>query len=243
MHKGEIDIFIPCIVDQVFPQIGWDMVALLEHLGFKVNYNPNQTCCGAPSFFNGLKETTREVATKFLEDFHVNTKIVGPSPNCVAMVNIHYDQFFRNTSNHNVYRNLQGRMHEFTNFICEELGDLTVKKITDKKVFYWGSCSGQNDCGIGGKAIDLLKQRNVQLLNDANLPICCGNTGAMGSLHEDIAIERLEKSLEQIQALNPEIIVFDEPACQLHVDGYLKKIGSPIESQHITQVLKEMYVN
>ena len=39
-----VDIFIPCFVDQLAPQIGFNMVKVLEKIGCTVNYNPNQTC-------------------------------------------------------------------------------------------------------------------------------------------------------------------------------------------------------
>ena len=65
----EVDIFIPCFVDQIFPESGFNMVKVLEKAGCKVNYNPAQTCCGQPGFNSGFWKESWDVARKFLDDF------------------------------------------------------------------------------------------------------------------------------------------------------------------------------
>ncbi|MCB0738495.1 MAG: (Fe-S)-binding protein, partial [Bacteroidetes bacterium] len=219
----------------------WDMVALLEHLGYKVNYNPAQTCCGMPSFFSGLKDTTREVANKFLEDFNVNSQVVCPSTQCSTMVQKHYDQFFRNTSNHNVYRTLQSRFKEFAQFILGELESETPI-VPNKKYYHWASCSGQVECGLDNTVSEFLAEKGLEMLNTKKANGCCGNIGVVSTLHEDLAIEQLEKSLEPVLALNPEVIVFEEPQCQLQLQGYFSKQGIDIECVHLATLLKSMYV-
>lgn len=90
-----VDIFIPCFIDQVAPQIGFNMVKVLEKLGCQVNYNPNQTCCGQPAFNTGFFDETNSVAKKFLKDFpHENPYIVSPSASCTGMVRNSYNMLF-----------------------------------------------------------------------------------------------------------------------------------------------------
>ncbi|MDX5438084.1 MAG: (Fe-S)-binding protein, partial [Pontibacter sp.] len=83
-----VDIFIPCFVDQLFPDTAMNMVKVLEKVGCEVRYNPNQTCCGQPAFNSGFFNEAREVADKFLDDFSSETShyIVAPSASCVGMV-------------------------------------------------------------------------------------------------------------------------------------------------------------
>ena len=45
MSRPKVSIFIPCLVDQLFPKIGFAMVGVLERLGYLVHYNAEQTCC------------------------------------------------------------------------------------------------------------------------------------------------------------------------------------------------------
>ncbi|MFN6946773.1 MAG: heterodisulfide reductase-related iron-sulfur binding cluster, partial [Cytophagaceae bacterium] len=93
MKTHKVDIFIPCFIDQVFPETGFNMVKILKSLGCEVNYNPNQTCCGQPAFNAGFFDEAKEVAGKFLDDFSVsNHYIVTPSASCVGLVKNNYER-------------------------------------------------------------------------------------------------------------------------------------------------------
>jgi Fe-S oxidoreductase len=45
-----VQLFIPCFVDQLYPHVGMNMARILEKAGCKISYNPQQTCCGQPAF-------------------------------------------------------------------------------------------------------------------------------------------------------------------------------------------------
>src|SRR5436189_6040801 len=97
--KNVVDIFIPCFIDQCYPGTGMNMVKILEKLGCKVNYNPNQTCCGQPAFNAGFFDDAKEVAVKFLNDFsNPKRHIVSPSASCVGMVRNSYSQLFQGSA-------------------------------------------------------------------------------------------------------------------------------------------------
>ena len=76
----KVQIFIPCFVDQLYPQTAINMVRVLEKAGCEVSYNPNQTCCGQPAFNAGFWDDARDVCSKFLKDFSSNEIIVAPVP-------------------------------------------------------------------------------------------------------------------------------------------------------------------
>ena len=76
----EVDIFIPCFIDQLFPETGFNMVKVLEKAVCQVHYNPNQTCCGQPSFNAGHWKEMEDVGKKFLAEFaNSDRSVVGPS--------------------------------------------------------------------------------------------------------------------------------------------------------------------
>ena len=41
-----VDLFVPCNIDQFYPDTAMNTVKILEKAGVEVNYNPDQTCCG-----------------------------------------------------------------------------------------------------------------------------------------------------------------------------------------------------
>ena len=67
-----VDLFIPCFVDQVYPQIGMNMVKIFEKLDVAVNYNTEQTCCGQMAFNSGFWNEAKAMGEKFINDFSNN---------------------------------------------------------------------------------------------------------------------------------------------------------------------------
>ena len=59
-----VDAFIPCFIDQFYPETAKNFIILLERAGCKVNYNPEQTCCGQPAFNSEYWEEAKTVGMK-----------------------------------------------------------------------------------------------------------------------------------------------------------------------------------
>ena len=53
--KSNISLFIPCLVDQLYPEMGIAMAKILRYLGYQIQYNDQQTCCGQPAFNAGYR--------------------------------------------------------------------------------------------------------------------------------------------------------------------------------------------
>ena len=109
-----VDIFIPCFIDQLYPATGFNMVKVLEKMGCKVNYNKNQTCCGQPAFNAGFHDESKAVCNKFLNDFKDVEYLVVPSASCVGFVRNYYPKLFDNSSVHNDVVNLGKNTFEFS---------------------------------------------------------------------------------------------------------------------------------
>jgi len=70
-----VDIFIPCFIDQIYPETGMNMVKILEKIGLEVHYNPNQTCCGQSAYNNGFWAEAKVVGEKFIKDLFITIQI------------------------------------------------------------------------------------------------------------------------------------------------------------------------
>jgi len=107
-----VDIFIPCYIDQYFPNTAMNMVKVLEHVGCGVNYNAEQTCCGMPAFHAGYRDQCKEVATKLVHEFQNSRYVVSPGASCVSMVRNYYPEIFHNSALHNEYKQVQKYFNE-----------------------------------------------------------------------------------------------------------------------------------
>ena len=236
-----VDIFIPCFVDQMFPETGMNMVKVLESVGCQVNYNPNQTCCGQPAFNAGFFSEAREVATKFLDDFSNDTSeyIVAPSASCVGMVRNAYQDIFVKSSNLVKYRTMQKKVYEFTEFLTDVLGITEIPGASlPGKATYHDSCSALRECGIKAGPRELLNNVDgFELVEMVDNETCCGFGGTFAVKFEAISVAMAEQKVENALATGAEFIVSTDSSCLMHLDAYIKREKKPIRTMHIADVL------
>src|ERR1700752_4973380 len=84
-----VGLFIPCYIDQFYPQVGIATLELLEKLGCEVVYPPEQTCCGQPMANSGFEHLSKGCNDLFIENFSAFDYIVGPSASCVLHIKEH----------------------------------------------------------------------------------------------------------------------------------------------------------
>jgi len=143
-----VQIFIPCFIDQLYPQTAFNMVKLLEKAGCGVRYNPNQTCCGQPAFNAGFRDEARDVAGKFLNDFDGADYIVSPSASCAGFVKNYYSDLFSNAGSMAQARNTSRRMYELTEFLTDVLKIENFGASLPGKATYHDSCAALRECKI-----------------------------------------------------------------------------------------------
>ncbi|WP_202915866.1 (Fe-S)-binding protein [Pontibacter pamirensis] len=236
-----VDIFIPCFVDQLFPETGMNMVKVLEKVGCEVNYNQNQTCCGQPAFNAGFFDEAREVANKFLDDFSSETShyIVAPSASCVGMVRNAYQDIFVKSSKLVKYRAMQKKVYELTEFLTDVLGVTDIPGAAlPGKFTYHDSCSALRECGIkeGPRAL-LSKVQGLELVEMEDNETCCGFGGTFAVKFEAISTAMAEQKVENAIATGADYIVSTDSSCLMHLEAYIQRQNKPIKTMHIADVL------
>ena len=144
----KVQLFIPCFVDQLYPQTAFNMIRVLEKAGCEVSYNTAQTCCGQPAFNAGFWDDARDVCSKFLRDFDPNTTIVAPSASCVGFVKNYYPKLFDNSSVHNEVKAIGQQIFELSDFLVNKLGVTDFGATLSGKATYHDSCAGLRECRI-----------------------------------------------------------------------------------------------
>ena len=94
MAKPRVALFITCLADQFFPQVGECVVKILRRLDVEVTFNPAQTCCGQPAFNTGYRDEARTVARRVLDLYDNADYVVAPSGSCSSMVRVFYPELF-----------------------------------------------------------------------------------------------------------------------------------------------------
>ena len=234
----KVEVFIPCFVDQLFPNTASNMIAILENLGCDVSYNPQQTCCGQPAFNSGFWDEAKVVAEKFLNDYSTDTYIVSPSGSCTGMVKTYYSELFTNSASHNRCRNIQSNIFEFSDFLINilkvDLKDLHL----DMKATYHDSCGALRECGIKKEPRQLISMiKGIELVEMNDVETCCGFVVTFSVKYESISTAMAQQKVENALATGAKYIISTDASCLLHVQAYIAKNQLPIQTIHIVDVL------
>ncbi len=233
-----IQLFIPCFIDQLYPQTAFNMVKVLEKAGVEVKYNTEQTCCGQPAFNAGFRDDAREVCTKFIKDFSGTDYVVAPSASCVGFVKNYYGSLFDNSSLHNDVRDTQKRIYEFSSFLVNVLGIDDFGASLYGKATYHDSCAALRECGIREEPRRLLsKVRGLELAEMVDKDVCCGFGGSFAVKFESISIAMADQKVNNALKTGAEYIISTDMSCLMHLDGYIRFKDLPIRAMHIADVL------
>jgi L-lactate dehydrogenase complex protein LldE len=233
-----VQLFIPCFVDQLYPQTAFNMVKVLEKAGVEVGYNEEQTCCGQPAFNAGFRNEAREVCTKFLKDFSGHDYIVAPSASCVGFVRNYYSTLFDNSSLHNEVREIQKRIYEFSAFLINVLGVEDFGATLYGKATYHDSCAGLRECRIKEEPRRLLARvEGLELLEMEDVDVCCGFGGSFAVKFESISVAMADQKVNHALQTGADFIISTDLSCLMHLDGYIRHKGYPLQTMHLADVL------
>jgi L-lactate dehydrogenase complex protein LldE len=233
-----VQIFIPCFIDQLYPQTAFNMVKVLEKAGCTVSYNTNQTCCGQPAFNAGFWEESKAICTKFMKDFEGSDYIVTPSASCAGFVKNYYAKLFDNSSVHNEVVKLGERTHEFTEFLVNVLGIDNFNAKLEGKATYHDSCAGLRECRIKTEPRKLLANvQGLEVIEMEEVETCCGFGGTFAVKFEPISVAMADQKVNNALATGAKYIISTDHSCLMHFGGYAKNKGYEIETLHIADVL------
>jgi len=233
-----VQLFIPCFIDQLFPDTAFNMVKVLEKASCDVTYNNNQTCCGQPAFNAGFREEAKEVCAKFLKDFTGTEYIVAPSASCVGFVRNYYMKLFENSSYHNDIKDLSKRIFEFSEFLVNVLHIENFGATLKGKATYHDSCAGLRECGIKSEPRRLLAHvKELELVEMNDVETCCGFGGTFAVKFEPISVAMADQKITNAMNTGMEIIISTDHSCLMHIGAVSEKKGIPLKMMHLADVL------
>jgi L-lactate dehydrogenase complex protein LldE len=233
-----VQLFIPCFVDQLFPQTAFNMIKVLEKCGCEVKYNTAQTCCGQPAFNAGFVDEARTVCSKFLKDFNPNEYIVAPSASCVGFVKNYYGKLFVDSSFHHEVNAIAGNIFEFSDFLVNVLNQTELGASLEATATYHDSCAALRECKIKEEPRLLLsKVKGLQLTELEDVETCCGFGGTFAVKFEPISVAMAEQKVEHAMDTKAEYLISTDLSCLMHLQGYIDGKNYKLKTLHIADVL------
>ncbi len=240
----KVGLFIPCYIDQFYPQVGIATLQLLEELGLDVYFPLNQTCCGQPMANAGFESKSQECSELFTENFADYDYIVSPSGSCVLHVKDHVHSHKREADAERV----RGRVYELCEFLTDVVKVNRLKARFPHKVGMHVSCHGQRGLGLSqaseivGKPFSKPQQllnlvEGLELVHLNRTDECCGFGGTFSVLEEAVSVKMGKDRVADHIYNGAEYITGGDVSCLMHLEGILRRQKSPVKVVHIVQIL------
>lgn len=240
-----VGLFIPCYVDQLYPQVGVATVRVLESLGIAHEFPAAQTCCGQPMANTGCFEDAEPLARRFVEIFSGYEYVVAPSGSCVAMVRHHFDQLIPDEPG---LDDLKQKTFELCEFIHDVVKPERLNSTFDRQVGLHQSCHGLRELRLGGCSERMCdaedKTRAVLGLvegvrfSELQRPDeCCGFGGTFAVAEEAVSVMMGEDRVNDHLAAGTEVLTAGDMSCLMHMQGIVRRHKHPIEVLHVAEIL------
>lgn len=239
-----VGLFIPCYIDQFYPQAAIATLELLEKSGAEVTYPLKQTCCGQPMANSGFEHLTKGCDELFIRNFQDFDYIVSPSGSCV----LHIKDHLYAEKDEAAAENIRHKIFELTEFMTDILKVNNLKARFPHKVSIHQSCHGQRGLKISqmselvaphfSKPGQLLKQvEGLQLVTLRRPDECCGFGGTFCVAEEAVSAKMGKDRAADHVSSGAEYITSADMSCLMHLEGILRRQKSNLKVKHIAEIL------
>ena len=232
-----VALFVPCYVDQFYPQVAVATLQLLEKFGCEVSVPAGQTCCGQQMANAGFAHLTGGCDRNFSEQFAGADYIVSPSGSCVLHLREHLPD-----------RALGQRVYELCQFLTDVLKVEYLFARFPHRVGLLQSCHGQRGLRLSSmserneptfsKVEDLLGLVDGLTLTKPVRPDeCCGFGGAFCVSEAAVSAKMGQDRVAALLATDIDYITGGDMSCLMHLEGVLRRQQSPVQVRHLAEIL------
>lgn len=237
-----VALFVTCLVDQLFPEVGVAAVKLLRRAGCQVDFPAQQTCCGQPFFNSGFRQQAADLARRSIEIFEPYDAVVLPSGSCTSMVRLEYGHLFEDEPEwFERAKQLAAKTFELSDFLVNQLGWLPDRpgnreKASEQAITYHDSCHMNRLLGLGAESRQLLTAAGFSLREMEESGRCCGFGGVFTARMPEVSTAMTAEKLRQATETSVTTLVTADPGCLMQMRGLASVDGPAIE--HLATILE-----
>ncbi len=241
-----VQLFVTCLIDSFFPQIGEAMVSVLNRAGVRVEFPSAQTCCGQPAFNAGLRSDARPLAEHTIRVFErTSGLVIIPSGSCAAMVRHGYLELFKDDPDWLARAEaLAKRVYEFTEYLVDVRGVAALGAHWEGKLTYHPSCHLLRGLGVDRQPRLLLSHvKGTEIVELPEREDCCGFGGVFSVEHPELSAEFLKRKIANLEKTESPTLVVADTGCLMHIQGGLARHGKSQRVVHIAEVLDHRHLH
>jgi L-lactate dehydrogenase complex protein LldE len=236
--SGVVQLFVTCLVNSLYPNVGRATVALLEQAGYRVEFPLEQTCCGQPAFNGGFAAEATAMVKQTLDVLDgTDGAIIVPSGSCASMIIHHNTELVAGDVEYVAKAaRVAGRTRELTQFLIKEK-DLVASGSRCGVATYHASCHGLRWLGVLNEPKKLLSDAGVDRVDLEGEDECCGFGGLFSIKMPEVSTAMMDTKINRIEASGADLVVGIDASCLMHIGGGLKRRGSTVTPIHIAELL------
>ncbi len=240
-----VALFVPCYVDQFYPQVAIATIEVLERAGVEVVFPHGQTCCGQPMANSGFEHITRECSAHFVSNFSGYDYIVCPSGSCTLHIkeHLHDEKHDEKDVTH-----IRKTIFELTEFLTDVLEVKEWDARFPHRVGVHQSCHGQRGLHLShmselvtppfSKPGQLLRMvKDLELVELSRTDECCGFGGTFCVSEESVSVKMGKDRIADHLRHGVEYIIGGDMSCLMHMEGILRRQKSKVQVKHIAEIL------
>jgi L-lactate dehydrogenase complex protein LldE len=236
-----IALFVTCLADAVFPDVGKAVVTLLERLGHEVAFPAAQTCCGQMHVNTGYQREALPLVRHHVEVFEPYDVVVAPSGSCAGSVRHQHAAVARRAGDEALARRAEAvaaRTHELSELLVDVLGVEDVGAYFPHRVTYHPTCHSLRLLRVGDRPLRLLRRvRGMTLLELPDAEGCCGFGGTFALKNADTSTAMLADKLRHVTGTGAEVLTAGDASCLMHVGGGLSRLRAGTRTLHLAEIL------
>jgi L-lactate dehydrogenase complex protein LldE len=236
-----IALFVTCLADTLFPEVGQATVALLERLGHQVEFPPAQTCCGQMHINSGYATDALPLVRRHVETFEPYEVIVAPSGSCVGSVRHQHAMVARRAGDDELARRadaLAARTYELSQLLVDVLGVEDVGAYYPHRVTYHPTCHSLRLLRVGDRPARLLRHvRGLELVELPDAEVCCGFGGTFALKNADVSTAMLADKMRGVLSTKAEVCTAGDSSCLMHIGGGLSRLRTGVRTVHLAEIL------
>jgi len=238
--SNTIQLFITCILDTIYPEVGKAVCTVLEKAGAQITLPAGQTCCGQPAFNAGMRAEAQRLAKQTIQVFEASpSPVVVPSGSCAAMLRHSYPELFAADPDWLPRaQDLAARTYELTEYLVDVLGVTDLGASYHGKLTYHSSCHLLRGLGVDRQPRELLANvHGAELVELAESQECCGFGGVFSVEHPEISAQMLRRKMDNIEANPATVVVACDSGCITNINGGLHRRRNSKRAVHIAEIL------
>jgi L-lactate dehydrogenase complex protein LldE len=234
-----VSLFVTCIVDQLYPQVGLSCAHLLRRLGCEVDVPPQQVCCGQPAFNSGYVPEARCVAQALVKAFERAEYVVAPSGSCCGMVRHFYRELFAAEPALGPAQRFVDKVFEMSEFLVRVLGVTDVGASFPHRVTYHPSCHGARLLGVRDAPLALLRAvRGIEFVPLPRAEDCCGFGGTFAVKMSGASGAIVDEKVDHVVETGAHYLVGTDMGCLMNIAGRMRSRGLDVRSVHLAEILE-----